>query len=198
MKRSGKGKCGLVVWCALLATAALPLPSLAGGDLQLSLVVGNGARYVAPDGRKILITKQPTQFSVQVRNTADASRQIWTDQISGTLSKLRFELTDEHGVRTVISQKVAFGQGRAWVSRYLSPGEVVAVDILLTPAEWDNVVAVPPGKVRHYTVRAIYQSGSQTLYTDNYDVTIAPPPLPGVMKPPPSAPDATPPITVIH
>ena len=198
MKRSGNGRWRMVVGFALLATAAVPLTSLAGGGLELSLVVGSGARYVAPDGHKIVITKQPTQFSVQVRNASDTSRQIWSDQISGTLSKLRFELKDEQGVRSVVSQKVAFGQGRAWVSRYLSPGEVVAVDILLTPAEWDNVVAVPPGEVRHFTVRAAYQSESQTLYSDDYEVTIAPPALPGAAAPPPSASRAPAPITVVH
>lgn len=197
MTRIGMRRWGIVAGCALMA--ALPLASLAGGDLELSLVVGNRARYVAPDGRKILITRQPTAFTVQIRNNADVAKQVWTDRVSGALSKLRFELTDEQGKRTVVSKKEVFGQGELWASSYLSPGQTVASESLITPEEWDNAERVPAGEVRRFTVRAIYQSDAHTLTSEPYEVTIAPDAPPAIMEtPPPVAPDSPPPITVVH
>ncbi|MCE9613672.1 MAG: hypothetical protein K8T26_05305 [Lentisphaerae bacterium] len=200
MKRYGRVGLGIVAAGALLIGVALPKTSVAAGGLELSIVVGRDASYVDPDGRKILITSQPTEFSVQVRNAADVSKQVWTDRMSGTLSKLRFEVTDEQGNRTVISKKEVFGQGEVWASRYLDPGESVVSSILLTPEEWNNVSRVPAGEVRRITVRAIYESGSETLTSETYEVTIAPYAAPDIMTPPPpvAPPDAAPPITVIH
>ncbi|MDA0576702.1 MAG: hypothetical protein O3B24_01225 [Verrucomicrobia bacterium] len=196
MKRVFIRRMGIVAGCALTALLAC---GASAKDLELSIVVGSGAGYVAPDGRKILITHQPTEFTVQVRNNAKVSKQIWTDRLSGTLSKLRFEVRDDQGRLTVIAQKKVFGKGEVWASSYLDPGQAVARTIRLTPDAWENVSAVPPGEVRHLTVRAIYESDSETLRSEPYEVTIAPRAMPGVMTPPPAAaPNEPPPITVIH
>lgn len=199
MKRRLQCRVGMVLVFALLSLIAGPLPAVAGFDLKLSIVVGGEAGYVSPDGNKILITEQPTPFTVQVRNTSETSQQIFTDRISGVLSKLRFEMTDAQGIHKLVAQKQAFGTGHVWASRPLEPGGVRSVSVLLTPDVWDNVIQVPPGEVRRFTVRAVYENGSETLYSDRYEVTIAPPAMPGVMTAPaPAAPEAPPPITVVH
>ncbi|MDA0576584.1 MAG: hypothetical protein O3B24_00625 [Verrucomicrobia bacterium] len=169
---------GMMLAVGLLGLMACPLQSAADFNLKLSIVVKSASGYVEPENGKFAVTSQPTSFTVQVHNNSKLPQQIFTDQVSGVLSKLRFELTDARGENRLVSKKTPLGARTVWGTRSLAPGEMLAGDVLITPEEWDNVIVVPPGEVRQFTVRAVYENGSETVYSDRYEVTIAPPAAP--------------------
>jgi len=145
----------MVRGAACLALAAmLPLGAANASDLAVSIVESHGDSYIEPAGDVFVITSQPLQLYIRVRNTSGDTVKLRTDPESA----YSIEFQDENGRTTVMKRKWEIGERPDTMTfKAVSAGDSEFIQMAVDNDTWEGVPDLKPGIERKFQVRAIYE-----------------------------------------
>src|SRR5262249_14768882 len=110
------------------------------------------------DERAIELRDPSAHFHVVLTNVSDKPQNVWREWCSWRYFNLTFEITDEHGKKTIAKKRNNNGWPRNcpdWVT--LEPGETMVIDVEAdNKKDWEGFPFPEDGK-QTVTMRAVYE-----------------------------------------
>ncbi len=124
-------------------------------------------RYEEPVDNTFVLKEQLSNIYVILHNASKDFKKLYSSS-EDEIYCISFELTDEKGKKTIIRHKPPEGRRPQRPSSYIKPGQTQIYNIYFNPHKWENIINITSGKVRKYTLRAMYDNKNEIIYSNPY------------------------------
>jgi len=173
----------------IIAVATVPVVARAThakGNVEISLsmdqqmdMYSNGGRlrvrsirYAKPVDNTFLLQKPLSSVYVILKNNSKSFVKIYGN-LDNPVDRFSFELTDEDGRITVIKKKPATSsRSDVRPGSYAKPGYTKVFNIHFDSESWNGIPSITPGKIKTYTLRAVFDNKVGKYYSVPYKLIL--------------------------
>ena len=143
----------------------------AAEPFKVSIAVLHHGKFVKPIGNVITMTDPYAPYEVIVKNISSLSQKLYSNSARGS-GAITFEVYDEKGQRNLIEKKVYIPRSNMRTYQHMQSGGSRRFKIVFDEDEWENSFKFYKQGAKKLKARAIFNNGSNKIYSEYYEVHI--------------------------
>ena len=138
-----------------------------GGRLRIRSI-----RYNKPVDNTFVLQKPLSSVYVVLKNNSTSFVKIYGN-LDNPVNLFSFELTDKEGHVTVIKKRpVKSTKSDVRPISYAKPGYTKVFTVHFDPESWSGIPSIAPGKIKTYTLRAVFDNKVGKYYSVPYKLVL--------------------------